>query len=227
MGNLIAAAAFFLAIHFGVSGTRFRDRLVSMLGEQAYRGLFSLASLIGLLWIIYAYGHAPHRALWGQLLMLKPVAWVLVFIAFLFIVIGLVTPSPTITGMESQLTRGVPAKGIVRITRHPFLWGVGLWALVHLVINGDAASLMLFGSMLVLALGGTASIDNKRRRNFGEHWDRFAAATSNVPFGAIASGRNQLGTALSEIGIVRPLIAIAVFVFMFALHARFFGVPAA
>jgi uncharacterized membrane protein len=226
MGNLIAAAAFFLAIHFGVSGTRLRDRLVSAIGEKAYRGLFSLASLIGLIWLIYAYGHAPHQPLWDQLLMLKPVASVLVLIAFLFIVVGLATPSPTVAGMESQLTRDAPARGIVRITRHPFLWGVGLWALVHLVINGDAASLVLFGSLLVLALGGTASIDNKRRRNFGEHWDRFAAATSNVPFGAIAAGRNQLGAALSEIGIVRPLIAIAVFAVVFALHARLFGVPA-
>src|SRR4029453_1331817 len=50
MANLIAAAVFFLGIHFGVSGTRLRDRLVSVLGERAFRGLFALASLVGLIW---------------------------------------------------------------------------------------------------------------------------------------------------------------------------------
>jgi uncharacterized membrane protein len=39
-----------------------------------------------------------------------------------------------------------PARGIQRVTRHPFLWGVAVWAFVHLIANGDVASLMLFGS---------------------------------------------------------------------------------
>ena len=225
MGNLAAAAAFFLAIHFGVSGTALRDRLVRAMGEKPYRGLFSLASLVGLIWLIRAYGNAPHVEVWGQLLGLKPLATPLVLIAFLFVVIGLATPSPTVVGGEAQLSRDAPARGIIRITRHPFLWGVALWALVHLTINGDLASVILFGSLLVLAVGGTASIDRKRRSSFGQHWDRFASSTSNVPFAAIAGGRNQLGAALREIGIVRPLIAVAIFAAIFIFHARLFGVP--
>jgi uncharacterized membrane protein len=227
MANLIAAAVFFLGIHFGVSGTRLRDRLVSRIGERAFRGLFALASLIGLVWMARAYSHAPHVPLWGQLLVLKPVAAALVLIAFAFIVIGLATPSPTTAGMEAQLTREVQARGMSRITRHPFLWGTALWALVHFVINGDAASSILFGSLLLLALGGTASIDAKRRRNYGERWEHFARETSNVPFAAIAAGRNRLGPALREIGFVRPLIAIVIFVAVFALHGRLFGAPLA
>jgi uncharacterized membrane protein len=226
MGNLVAAAVFFLAIHFGVSGTGLRDRLVRAMGEKAFRGLFSLASLAGLIWLIKAYGDAPRVDLWGQLLMLKPIGAFLMLVAFLFVVIGLTTPSPTIAGGESQLSRDAPARGIVRITRHPFLWGVALWALVHLTINGDLASVILFGSLLVLAVGGTASIDRKRRRAFGEHWDRFALSTSNVPFATIVSGRNQPGAALREIGIVRPLIAVAIYAAAFVFHARVFGVPA-
>ena len=123
MGNLVAASAFFLAIHFGVSGTPLRARLVRAMGERAYRGLFSLASLAGLIWLIRAYGDAPRIELWGQLLALKPIAAPLVLLAFLFVIIGLTTPSPTVAGGEPQLTRDAPARGIVRITRHPFLWG--------------------------------------------------------------------------------------------------------
>jgi len=223
MANLLAAAVFFLAIHFGVSGTRLRDRLVGIVGERPFRGLFALASLIGLLWMANAYSHAPHVPLWGQLLALKPIAMPLVLIAFAFVVIGVSTPSPTQAGKESQLTREVQARGMTRITRHPFLWGTALWALVHFVINGDAASSILFGSLLLLAVGGTASIDAKRRRNFGERWEHFARETSNVPFAAIVAGRNRFGPALREIGVVRPLAAIVVFVALFVLHGRLFG----
>ena len=223
MANLIAAAVFFLGIHFGVSGTRLRDRLVRVVGEKPFRGLFALTSIIGLIWMARAYAHAPHVALWGQLIVLKPLALPLVLIAFLFIVIGVTTPSPTTAGMESQLARDVQVRGMLRITRHPFLWGTALWALVHFVINGNAASSILFGSLLLLALAGTASIDAKRRRNFGERWETFARQTSNVPFAAIFAGRNQFGPALREIGLVRPLAAIAVFALLFALHGRLFG----
>jgi len=223
MANLIAAAVFFLAIHFGVSGTRLRDRLVGAVGERTFRGVFALASLVGLVWMARAYSHATHVSLWGQLSALQPIALALVFIAFAFIVIGVSTPSPTKVGMESQLTRAVQVRGMTRITRHPFLWGTALWALVHFVINGDAASSILFGSLLLLALGGTASIDAKRRRNYGERWEQFARETSNVPFAAIAAGRNRLGPALREIGIARPLLAIVIYAAVFALHGTLFG----
>ncbi len=221
MLNLLAASVYFLAIHFGVSGTRLRDVLVAHLKPGAYRGAFALASLLGLAWMIYAFRRAPQVPLWGPLLQWRPVADGLVFIAFLAAVIGLATPSPTRVGMEARLGQGPDlAHGIVRITRHPFLWGVALWALAHLVVNGDLAGLILFGSLLVLALGGTASIDAKRRHAFGGEWAQFAAATSNVPFAAIAAGRNRLRPALLEIGAWRPLAAIAAYAAAFYLHGR-------
>ena len=221
MINLALASAYFLLIHFGVSGTRLRDGLVARLGTGPYRGVFALASIAGLVWMILAFRHAPTVELWGLMLGFRPAAYVLVFIAFLFAVIGLTTPSPTRAGMESRIGQGAEAaRGIVRITRHPFLWGVALWALVHLIVNGDLASLVLFGSLLVLAVGGTLSIDAKRRRNFGDQWAGFAGVTSDVPFAAIVAGRNRLGPALAEIGAWRPVVAILLYVVAFHLHGR-------
>lgn len=222
MLNLVVASAFFLLIHFGVSGTRLREVLVARLGAGPYRGLFSLASLVGLVWMIFAYRHAPSVPLWGVLIGFRPVTYVLVLLAFLFVVIGIMTPSPTSTGMESTLAKGTEiARGMVRITRHPFLWGIALWALAHLIVNGDLASLILFGALLVLAVGGTAAIDAKRQRDFGEQWSAFAKVTSSVPFAAIAGGRNQLAPALGEIGVVRVLAAIILYGVAFYLHGRF------
>jgi uncharacterized membrane protein len=225
MANLIAAAAFFLAIHFGISGTKLRDQSVRLVGEKVFRALFALASIIGLIWLIRAYSVAPYIALWGRLTSLEPLAAPLVLGAVALVVIGISTPNPTAVGGESQLTREVQVRGVMRITRHPFLWGTALWAFVHFVINGDLASSVVFGSLLVLTLVGTRSIDAKRRRAYGERWEHFAQQTSNVPFAAIARQRNHLGVALHEIGIVRPALAIAVFVALFLLHGRLFGGP--
>jgi uncharacterized membrane protein len=169
--------------------------------------------------MIYAYRRAPLIPTWGSLVGLRTTAYVLVFIAFLFAVIGVMTPSPTTVGMESRLDPQM-ARGMVRITRHPFLWGVGLWAATHLVINGDLASLILFGTLLVLAIAGTASIDAKRRRKFPQQWQGFAAATSSVPFAALARGSNRLGPALAEIGLWRILAALLLYGVAFYLHGR-------
>ncbi|MBV8910842.1 MAG: hypothetical protein JOZ89_08780, partial [Gammaproteobacteria bacterium] len=74
---------------------------------------------------------------------------------------------------------------------------------------------------LVLSLGGSASIDARKRRQLGQNWQQFLARTSNIPFAAIAARRNALGPALAEIGIARPLIAVLVYVVIFVLHGRF------
>ena len=226
MLSLLLASAYFVLIHFGISGTRLRDALVARIGEKPYRGVFSLASVVGILWMGYAYATAPLVETWGKLPGLRPVVFVAAFLATLFVVIGLATPTPTSAGLEDRLEKQTAeVRGITRITRHPFLWGVALWALMHLIVNGDLASLTLFGALFVLSLGGTALIDAKRSRIYGRDWQAFAASTSNVPFGAIAAGRNQLGPALREIGLVRPAIAIAVYALVLVLHGRVIGVP--
>jgi uncharacterized membrane protein len=222
MLSLVAACAYFLLIHFGVSGTRLREGLVRRLGEGPYRGLFSLATFAGLVWMARAYAHAPRIELWGELLKLRPLVFVVTLLAALLVVIGVSTPNPTSVGAEGKLAEGASAvRGITRITRHPFLWGVALWALMHLIVNGDLASLVLFGSLLLLSLAGTAGIDAKRRRRFGEAWEAFARRTSNVPFAAIAAGRNELAPALREIGLLRLVIALVIYAALFVIHNRF------
>ena len=172
MTNLIAAAAVFVLIHLLISGTRVRDALVARLGEGAYMGLFSLASVAALAWLGFAYAGARddawNLAYWGVTPAGRHLQLSLQVIAFLFIVLGLATPNPTSVKQEGVLDRDDAVKGILRVTRHPFLWGVAIWAAGHLIVNGDRASLILFGSLLVLAVSGTASIDAKRRRALGD-----------------------------------------------------------
>lgn len=229
MANLIAAAAFFVLIHLLVSGTRVRDALTDRIGPGPYMGLFSLASVAGLVWLGMAFGQARGAAwnagYWAPTEVTRGIQLGLQLIAVLLIFPGLTTPNPTSVRQEGALDRPDVIKGMLRISRHPFLWGVAIWALGHLLVNGEPASLVLFGSMFLLAVSGTFSIDAKRRRVLGETWDAFAARTSNVPFAAIADGRQTLS--LAEIGWWRILAAILLWLVLTWAHPMLFGVAAA
>jgi uncharacterized membrane protein len=225
MFSLLAAAAFFLAIHLLVSGTPVRDALTGRIGQGPYMGLFSLSSVAGLVWLGLAFAEARGQpAYWDLTPVTRQIQLGVQLLAMLLIVPGLTTPNPTSVRQEGALDRADVVKGMLRITRHPFLWGVAIWAAGHLLVNGDPASLVLFGTMLLLALFGTASIDAKRRRALGPKWDAFAAQTSNVPFGAIAAGRQKLS--LGEIGWWRIVLAIAIWALLAWAHPYLFGVRA-
>jgi len=228
MTNLAAAAAVFLALHLLVSGTRVRDALTGRIGQGPYMGLFSLASVAGLAWLGFAFASAraapANETYWGLTDATRYVQIGLQLLAMLLIVPGLTTPNPTSVRQEGALDRPDVVKGMLRITRHPFLWGVAIWAVGHLLVKGDAASILLFGTMLALALFGTASIDAKRRRALGSKWDAFAAQTSNIPFAAIAAGRQRLN--VGEIGWWRIVLAVAIWAALLWGHPYLFGVRA-
>lgn len=225
MLNLLAAAGVFLAIHLLVSGTRVRDALTGRIGQGPYMGLFSLASVAGLVWLGFAFAaQRGQPAFWTLTPLTREVQIGLQLVAMAFIVPGLATPNPTSVQQEGALDRSDIVKGMLRITRHPFLWGIAIWASGHLLVNGDPASLVLFGSMLFLALIGTRMIDAKRRRALGAKWDAFAAVTSNIPFAAIAAGRQKLS--LAEIGWWRIALAVGVWAVLTWGHPYLFGVRA-
>jgi uncharacterized membrane protein len=228
MVNLLAAALFFILIHLLVAGTRVRDAITGRIGQGPYMGLFSLASIGGLVWLGFAFAQgrteAWNSAYWVLTPATRHIQIAVQLVALLLIVPGLMTPNPTSVRQEAVLDRPDAVKGMLRITRHPFLWGVAIWATGHLLANGERASIVLFASMLLLALFGTVSIDAKRKRALGAAWDGFATQTSNVPFAAILAGRQKLS--LGEIGWLRLAVAVAVWAVLTWAHPYFTGVPA-
>jgi uncharacterized membrane protein len=221
MTELLLAAALLLATHYGISSTPLRGWLVARLGERTYLALYSLLSLGILMWLILAYRRAPYIELWPMAAWSAWVPLIVMPFALLLLVCGVSTMNPTAIGSPDTLDQAEPARGILRVTRHPFMWGVALWALSHVLPNGTLASVVLFGTFAVLALLGTRLIDHKFATRRGAQWQRFAAMTSNLPFAAILVGRQRL--AFAEIGWLRVGVALALYVALLALHPWLFG----
>ena len=221
MTHLVLAAVAFLATHY-IASTPLRAALVATLGK-AYLALYSLLAFATLGWMIWAFYHAPFINLWYAVA-LRPVPLFVMPIALVFMVCALATPNPTMVGREKLLKSTHPARGILRITRHPLMWGFALWGASHIAARGDAAALIFFGTFVVLALSGAWLIDRRKAATLGADWQQFAAVTSNLPFAAIAGGRNQFK--LAEIGWWKILLGLALYVALIMLHHRLFGAHA-
>lgn len=131
---LVLGIAVFIGAHLIPSFPALRDGLRDRFGSNGYRGLFSLVSLTGFVLIVVGMARAPFIPVWN------PPLW---------------APLASIWVMPVSLTLLVAAffpTNLKRFTGHPMLWGVTVWAAVHLLANGDLASLILFGNFGVFSL---------------------------------------------------------------------------
>jgi uncharacterized membrane protein len=223
--NLLLAAAVFVGLHIVPSSPGLRRPLARGLGERGYLGLFSVASLAGFVWLIWAYTAVPtgEPLLWHSNAVLRGVAAVLVAIGFILLVAAYSSINPTAIGSDKALKSPDPARGMIRVTRHPLMWGITLWTVAHLLNRNDLGGLLLFGSLGILAIAGTVLIDRKKAVFLEDDWGRFVALTSNVPFLAIIQGRNRLD--LAEIGWWRIVLGLVVFAVFYGYgHMWLFGV---
>lgn len=219
--ELLLAAVAFAGSHVLLSSAPVRGPLARALGEWPFVGLYSAISLGLFVWLVGAYGDAPLVELWAAPTVVRYVALGVMVVASVLVACGLSLTSPTGVSLKPAAA-GAPLAGIFKVTRHPVLWGIGLWAVVHVMANGDLASLILFGSLGVLALGGTVHIDRKKRTTMGGDWRAFAGATSNVPFAAIAAGRTRVS--LKEIGYGRLVAGLVLYMVLLLGHEAVIGV---
>lgn len=226
LNALFAAVVVFVGAHFLLSGAPLRQQLVGRLGEQGFRALYSIIAAAALLWMLLAYRDAPAVAVWPTSAALVWIPVVVMPVALYLVVAGVTARSPTAVGGEALAESGSGdlSPGILRVTRHPFLWGVALWALSHMIVNGDVASLVLMAGMLLLAIGGMRHIDQRREASLGSAWGPIAMTTSVVPFLALAQGRTTMDW--KGIGLWRPVLALALYVAFLHLHEMVIGVGA-
>ncbi|MGG5890434.1 NnrU family protein [Falsiroseomonas sp. HC035] len=220
MTLLILAALFWIGVHVGLSGTALRGKAVAAVGEKRFMIGFSVTSVVAIFLLVLAWQNAETTFLWAAGPGLRWVLAALMLPAFVLFMASH-KRNPTAVGAKGL---GEEPRGIQRITRHPMLWSFALWAAIHIIGNGDSASLVFFGAFLVTALAGMPSIDAKLAARDPEAWARFSARTSIIPFAAIAAGRNRL--ALGEIGWMPPVVGLVIWAALLHFHRGIFGVPA-
>lgn len=192
MINLTFAAVLWIVTHLGIINSRIRPALVSKLGKQAYTGVYTLISIVVLVFLIMSFNRLETNVmLWTPISLFRWLAILLTPIALILAAGTFLTSNPTIVGQVHKLRTFGKGKGVIRITRHPFQWSVIIWAAVHILANGDLGSLIFFGSLLTVSLIGTHTMDKKKAERIGEDWHKYAGVTSNVPFAAIIQGRNE------------------------------------
>jgi uncharacterized membrane protein len=145
---LILGLIIFLGTHVFTMRREARAAAIARLGEGPYKGLYSLISLLGLVLIVWGFGR--YRAndwidVWYPPVFTRHLALLLVWAAFVCLAAAY-----------------LPGR-IKRTLKHPMLAGVKIWALAHLLANGDLGSILLFGSILAWAV--MARISVKRRRD--------------------------------------------------------------
>ena len=176
MPVLVAGILIFLGAH---SFTAFRERrsaLIARYGDRAYKGLHSLVSLLG--FVLIVWGFSRYRAS-GLIPIWTPPAWgshlTIVLMWFAFVSLACMNPAP----------------GRIRgWLRHPMLVAIKIWALAHLLANGDAGGILLFGSFLGWAVFDRIAV--KRRGDMGARpttsftrADRVALAAGTVAYVAM------------------------------------------
>ena len=133
MTLLLIGLIVFFAIHI-LSSTSLRDHMVGALGAMPYKGIYALISFIGLGLIIAGKARAPFEPVWDALPALRPATLPVMWACFVL------------------LPAAHMKTNIKRFTRHPMLWGIILWSVAHLAVNGDLASMLLFGSFALYSV---------------------------------------------------------------------------
>jgi uncharacterized membrane protein len=221
--SLTIAGIAFCGSHILLSSTRLRGSLRDQLGERGFIAVYSLTALVTFAWFLVAYAHSPTVLLWPGQTWTALVPLAVMPLAAILLVAGYTTPNPTAVGMERSAREDDPAPGVLRITRHPVMWAIGLWATSHVVANGDLRSLIFFGAFAVLSLGGTVLIDRKKRLALGSNWARLAEVTSNLPFAALVAGRTRMRW--RDISLLRVIAGLLLYVVLYRGHAIIAGVP--
>jgi uncharacterized membrane protein len=168
---LVLGLVLFIGIHSFSMARGPRATLIGTIGEGAYKGLYSLLSLAGI--VLISVGYGQYRAngyipVWDPPVWTQHLALLLVLIAFICFVAAYLPGR-----IKSRL-------------KHPMLAGVKIWAFAHLLANGDLGSILLFGAFLAWAVAARISL--KRRDVAAQHGGTAAPAGWRNDILAVAIG---------------------------------------
>lgn len=170
MTLLVAGLVLFLALHLVPSIPPLRRTLVARMGERPYRGVFSLIALASIVLVAWGFARAPYEPVYVPPAWGRHVAMIAVPVALV-----LFAAAHTPTHLRAVL-------------RHPMMLGLLLWAAGHLLANGDARSILLFGVFAAFAVVATLSAVARGKGPADDRPPRWTMDAMAVAGGLIAAG---------------------------------------
>ena len=211
---LIAANAAFVGSHFAMSHP-LRAPMVKALGEKGFSLAYTGVSFATLAWVYFAFIAAPAADLPGS----GEAGWIIATILTwpaMVLLAGSFIGNPALPTPQAEAQTRAEPRGALRVTRHPMMWGIGLWAISHLVLFWSTRTMVTALAMGILALVGARLQDAKKEALMGAAWAEWESKTSYWP---------RWGRLLS-VGAVPLLAGTALWLAGSWLHLWRAGIPA-
>lgn len=192
MSLLITTCVLFVGSHLALSHP-LRHGLASRLGERGFQIVYSIVAIATFIMLVQAWrGMPPEPPIWA----VGDAVWIGASIIVLFasvLFMGSLIGNPALAAPGAAAAAQGAPRGVFAITRHPMMWGFALWAVAHVMVVPTPAQIILSGTIVFLALFGSAGQDGKKARLMGDGWRHWAARTSFVPFARQISGATPWG----------------------------------
>lgn len=212
--NLVAANVAFVGSHFAMSHP-LRAPMVKALGDRGFALAYTAVSFAALFWVVQAFTAAPGSDLPGSGDHGWIAATILTWLAMVLLAGSFIGNPALPTPMAQTQARAEP-KGVFRVTRHPMMWAIGLWALSHFLLFWSVRTMITAGAMGILALVGARLQDRKKAAMMGASWREWAGRTSYWP---------RLAQ-LPRVGAVPLVAGTALWLIAQAIHLWHAGIPA-
>jgi uncharacterized membrane protein len=177
---LILASAAFVGSHFAMSHA-LRSGMVKMFGRTGFLMVYSVISLILLIWMVMAYRFVPAGdLLWSVGDELWSAASVITLLASV-LYSGSMSGNPALPSPGAAELAGRVPSGVFKVTRHPMMWSFALWGVAHIMIAPRVDAILFIGSIIFLALAGAAAQERKKSKVMGVEWESWLRKTTYLP----------------------------------------------
>jgi len=213
MTELFAAVGLFLFFHLLPAIRPLRTSVIGRIGRPIYFTIFSAISIAATVWLFMAYMDAPYVEVWAYQPWTRWAALLVMPVSCVLIVAGLASPNPFSLTLNTKAF-DASRPGVIGLIRHPAIWGLGLWSAVHMLPNGDAASLTMFGLLTLLSFSGPRTLTRRRKAAMGE--DAWGTLNENML-------KPRLTDVIAQTGIIKILGGLALYGALLYLHEPVIG----
>jgi uncharacterized membrane protein len=217
-------ALLFLGSHLVISSCVVRPRLIAVVGERAYPGVYSIVALATFIPLVLAFAHHKHSGamLWDlrDIPLVRWLVWLLMLLALIIFVASFITPNPGSMGAQGDNDASV-ARGVLKISRHPGFVAFSIFGLAHVLMNGFVGDVVFFVSFPALSIIGGLHQDARKEVQLGTSYRKLEESTSFFPGLALIQGRQHWTSA--DMPWPAIAIGIALTALIVWLHPMIFG----